>query len=219
MSQENQITVRGYVTAEPRFWQTTPTQTPVAEIRVGSTPRRLNRATGEWQDGETSYYTVKCWRRLAVNVKGSLRKGDMVLVRGKVVTRTWVDDQQRTRVQVEIEADTLGHDLAFGWSHFNRGAQAPWNAAQRQADGEAARQDLDGDASAPGGRPDADDSDAMDAPDIGDGPDLGGIQGGPGGDERGQDDPADPREPGMAGIDFDRLARDLEAREDVTPVF
>ena len=132
MSQENTIILRGFVTAEPKFWQTSPTQTPLAEIRLGHTPRRLNRATGEWEDGETSYYTVKCWRRLAVNVKGSLRKGDMILVRGKVVMRTWVDDQQRNRVQMQVEADSVGHDLAFGWSHFNRGDQSPWNATRRR---------------------------------------------------------------------------------------
>ena len=83
MSQDNTITVRGYVTAEPKMWQRTPEQSPVATIRVGSTPRKLNRETGEWQDGETSYYTVKCWRKLAENVHGSLRKGDMVIVRGQ----------------------------------------------------------------------------------------------------------------------------------------
>ncbi len=141
MSQDNQITLRGYVTAEPRLWQNSPTQSPVAEIRVGSTPRRLNRETGEWLDGDTSYFTVKCWRRLAVNVASCLRKGDMVVVRGKVVTRTWVDDQQRTRSQMQVEADSVGHDLSFGWSHFNRGVQTPHNAAQRLADGEMSRQE------------------------------------------------------------------------------
>jgi len=157
MSQDNQITLRGYVTAEPKFWQSTPTQTPLAEIRVGSTPRRLNRATGEWLDGDTSYYTVKCWRRLAVNVASCLRKGDMVLIRGKVVMRTWLDDQQRSRTQMQIEADSVGHDLSFGWSHFNRGVQAPRNAAQNLADGEMSRQDTsdgpEGDGGPSGGEP------------------------------------------------------------------
>ena len=46
MSQENQITLRGFVTAEPKFKQTTLTATPLAEIRVGSTPRRLDRRDG-----------------------------------------------------------------------------------------------------------------------------------------------------------------------------
>ena len=53
MSQENTITLRGFVTAEPKLWQPTPAHTPVTEIRVGSTPRRLNRTTGEWEDGDT----------------------------------------------------------------------------------------------------------------------------------------------------------------------
>jgi len=142
MSQDNTITVRGYVTAEPKMRQQTPTQPPRATIRVGSTPRKLNRETGEWQDGETSYYTVKCWRKLAENVHGSLRKGDMVIVRGKVSTRSWLDDQQRVRMEVEIEADSVGHDLAFGWSRFNRGLHTPPSVMESLAQGEAIRQDM-----------------------------------------------------------------------------
>ena len=92
-----------------------------------------------------------------MNVKGCLRKGDMILVRGKVVMRTWVDDQQRNRTQMQVEADSVGHDLAFGWSHFNRGDQSPWNATRRQADGEAARPDVDA-------YEDADDQDAWTRP-------------------------------------------------------
>jgi len=142
MSQDNTITVRGYVTAEPRMWQRTPEQAPVATIRVGSTPRKLNRETGEWQDGETSYYSVKCWRKLAENVHGSLRKGDMVIVRGKVFTRSWLDDQQRVRMEVQIEADSVGHDLAFGWSRFNRGVHTPPSVREGLANGEAIRQGM-----------------------------------------------------------------------------
>jgi single-strand DNA-binding protein len=142
MSQDNTITVRGYVTAEPKMRQRTPEQVPVATIRVGSTPRKLNRETGEWQDGETSYYTVKCWRKLAENVHGSLRKGDMVIVRGKVFTRSWLDDQQRVRMEVQIEADSVGHDLAFGWSRFNRGLHTPPSVLEGIANGEAVRQGM-----------------------------------------------------------------------------
>jgi len=109
---------------------------------VGSTPRKLNRETGEWQDGETSYYSVKCWRKLAENVHGSLRKGDMVIVRGKVFTRSWLDDQQRVRMEVEIEADSVGHDLAFGWSRFNRGVHTPPSVREGLANAEAIRQGM-----------------------------------------------------------------------------
>jgi single-strand DNA-binding protein len=142
MSLDNQITLRGFVTAEPRFRQTVQTATPVAEIRVGSTPRRLNRETGEWQDAPTSYYTVKCWRRLAINAASSLHKGDMVVIRGRFYMNQWVDNQQRRRTTLEIEADSLGHDLAYGWSHFLRGSRPqPGSQASVNA-GEMARQDM-----------------------------------------------------------------------------
>ena len=193
MSQENTISLRGFVTAEPKFWQSSPTQTPLAEIRLGHTPRRLNRTTGEWEDGETSYYTIKCWRRLAVNVKGCLRKGDMILVRGKVVMRTWVDDQQRNRVQMQVEADAVGHDLAFGWSHFNRGDQSPWNATRNKAEGEATGADIDA-------YEDTDDQDAQDVAEARDGV-------------------GDRGDPVLADAEFEKLASGLGAQPDVAPVF
>jgi single-strand DNA-binding protein len=142
MGQTNYIVMTGFVTAEPKLGLTKSAGTPVTKIRVGSTPRTLNRATGEWQDGETSWYNVKCWRKLAENVVGSLHKGDMILVRGKFHTRTWVDDQQHTRIELEIEADSVGHDMSYGWSHFNRGVHTPPAAMRAIANGEAARQQV-----------------------------------------------------------------------------
>jgi single-strand DNA-binding protein len=142
MSQDNQITLRGFVTMEPKFRQTVQTATPVAEIRVGSTPRRLNRETGEWQDLPTSYFTVKCWRRLAINAVSSLHKGDMVVIRGRFYMNNWVDSQQRQRSTLEIEADSLGHDLAFGWTHYLRGTRPQAGRADGVNAGEMARQDI-----------------------------------------------------------------------------
>ncbi len=142
MSQSNYITLTGFVTAEPTLGFTKASKTPVTRIRVGSTPRWLDRGTGEWRDGETSYYNVKCWRKLAENVTGSLRKGDMILVHGKFRTRTWVDEQQHTRVELDVEADSVGHDMSFGWSHFNRGVHVPPGAVRGLANGEAVRQQM-----------------------------------------------------------------------------
>jgi single-strand DNA-binding protein len=142
---------------------------------VGSTPRRLNRETGEWQDTPTSYYTVKCWRRLAINAASSLHKGETVIIRGRFYTNTWVDSQQQTRTTLEIEADSLGHDLAYGWSHFLRGVrqQQPRDDAGRDG-GELARQDtglareVNGDGEYPGtfGADAADTADATEAAEV-----------------------------------------------------
>ena len=157
MSQENQITLRGYLTAEPKLFQKTSTAVPVTEIRVGSTPRRLNRETGEWQDQPTSYYRVKCWRRLAINAASSLHKGDMVVVRGRFYMSSWMDSQQRPRATLEIEADSLGHDLSYGWSHFLRGSRQSGSRADGDR-GELARQDT--------GAPDPGESDDEYPPDM-----------------------------------------------------
>ena len=137
MSQENQITLRGYLTAEPKFYQKTPLATPVTEIRVGCTPRRLNRETGEWHELPTSYYRVRCWRRLAINTASSLHKGDRVFIRGHFYTSTWVDNQERPRSTLEIEADTIGHDLAYGWSHYMRGTRPSEESAPAEKPGRA----------------------------------------------------------------------------------
>jgi len=142
MSQDNHITLRGYLCAEPILHQKTSAATPITEIRVGSTPRRLNRETGEWYDAPASYYTVKCWRRLAINVASSLHKGDMVVVRGRFYMNSWVDRQQRHQSRIEIEADSLGHDLAYGWSHFLRGTRSHSDRADGVNAGELARQDV-----------------------------------------------------------------------------
>jgi single-strand DNA-binding protein len=208
MSQENTITLRGFVTAEPKLWQPTPKHTPVTEIRVGSTPRRLNRASGEWEDGVTSYYTIKCWRRLAVNVKSSLHKGDMVIIRGKFVTRSWVDDQQRTRTQMHVEADSVGHDLSYGWSLFNRGANTSWAEVREQADGEMARQNLDAN---PDAQDDADDADELDAPPESKVADLGMAE------------PAitasEMPDPEMSDADFEKLAEGFDAQPDIARTY
>lgn len=142
MSQDNHITLRGYLCAEPTLYQKTAAATPITEIRVGSTPRRLNRETGEWYDAPASYYTVKCWRRLAINAASSLHKGDMVVVRGRFYMSSWIDSQQRHQSRLEIEADSLGHDLAYGWSHFLRGTRPQPERADGVNAGEMARQDI-----------------------------------------------------------------------------
>ena len=140
MSQVTSVTLVGFVTAEPKLRHTRD-KVPVATIRVGSTARKVDRETGEWHDGDTSYYSVTCWRRLAVNAAASLRKGNPVLIKGRFHTRTW-DDDGKTRTEIEIEADSVGHDLRQGWANFQRNPHVPPNIAEDLADGEMARQGL-----------------------------------------------------------------------------
>jgi single-strand DNA-binding protein len=118
MINEAQVFLAGYVAREPRFRITTRGISSVS-LRVACTPRWVDRETGEWTDGETSFVTVLCWRTLADNVAKCLHKGEPVLVKGRLHVRPYEKDGA-SRLAVEIEATSVGHDLARGVASFQR---------------------------------------------------------------------------------------------------
>ena len=118
MINEAQVFLAGYVAREPRFRFTT-RGISSATLRVACTPRWVDRETGEWTDGETSFVTVLCWRALADNVAKCLHKGEPVLVKGRLHVRPYEKDGV-SRLAVEIEATSVGHDLARGVASFQR---------------------------------------------------------------------------------------------------
>jgi single-strand DNA-binding protein len=119
MFNDARVTLSGYVATEPRY-RTIRGATPVVSMRVAWTQRYLDRETGEWRDGVTSFATVNCWRRLAANVASSLRKGQAVVVTGRLQVREGDDKEGGRRIFVEIEADAIGHNLSRGVTHFLR---------------------------------------------------------------------------------------------------
>src|SRR5690242_21380700 len=64
MSQGAYVTLVGFVAQDPTI-RPTATGKQVTRVRVGTTPRYRDDESGQWRDGETSYYDVKCWNRLA----------------------------------------------------------------------------------------------------------------------------------------------------------
>jgi single-strand DNA-binding protein len=149
MSQGGYVTLVGYVARDPIMRQTKQGAN-VTDLRVGTTPRFLDRTTGEWRDGDTSYYTVKCWRRLADHARASLHKGEPVMVKGRFRTRSYEDRTGQLRTEVEIEADAIGHDLSRGISNYIR-TRTSADTADGRADGSAQTGDsADADGSAQG---------------------------------------------------------------------
>ena len=92
----------------------------VVTFRVGTTPR-IKTAQG-WGDGTTTWVTVVCYRYLAENVANSLRKGDLVIVHGKVRTQAWDDAEGVHRERMVIEASMVGPDLSRGVAALARTA-------------------------------------------------------------------------------------------------
>jgi single-strand DNA-binding protein len=119
MTNEALVSLTGYVATQPR-WRETSSGTPNITMRVAWTPRRIDRSTGEWVDGNTSYVTVVCWRKLADNVATCLRKGDPVVVNGRLSVRPYEDRAGVPRTAVEVDANSVGHDLSRGVAQFQR---------------------------------------------------------------------------------------------------
>ena len=119
MSQGGYVTLVGFVAQDPNI-RTTATGKLVTKVRVGTTPRFRDSATGQWRDAETSYFNVSCWSRLADHVRASLHKGDPVIVKGRFRTSTFEDKNGLLRTSIEITADTVGHDLSRGPANYIR---------------------------------------------------------------------------------------------------
>ena len=112
------ITLTGLVATTPRHLVTSE-GLPITSFRLASTQRRYDRGAQKWIDGETNWYTITAFRQLAINVVGSVNKGQRVVVSGKLRVRDW-ESGDRAGTTVEIDADALGHDLAWGTSVFTR---------------------------------------------------------------------------------------------------
>ena len=112
------ITVNGLVATTPRHL-VTQDGLPITSFRLASSQRRFDRSQNKWIDGETNWYTVTAFRQLAVNAAQSISKGDRIAVHGKLRVRDW-DNGERAGTSVEVEADSMGHDLSWGTAVFTR---------------------------------------------------------------------------------------------------
>jgi single-strand DNA-binding protein len=120
MFNEAHVSLVGYVASEPNYLRVGENSIPKLTARVCWTNRRRDPATGEWIDGNTSFVTVICWRQLAENLSACLRKGDPVLVRGRLDVRSFVGRDGVRRTAVDVDANALGPDLNRGVAGFRR---------------------------------------------------------------------------------------------------
>ena len=112
------ITLTGFVATEPKHVITTEGLS-ITNFRLASPHRKFDRIEQKWVDAEMNFYSVAAFRQLATNCSVSIKKGERVVVTGRVKIREWKNGEA-TGVTVEIEADAVGHDLAWGSSTFSR---------------------------------------------------------------------------------------------------
>ncbi|HLT11729.1 MAG: single-stranded DNA-binding protein [Actinobacteria bacterium] len=112
MAGETTITVIGNLTDDPEL-RFTPSGVAVARFRVASTPRYLDRATGEWKDGEPLFLNCTVWRQAAENVAESLQRGTRVIVAGRLRQRSYETREGEKRTVIELEVDEVGPSLRY----------------------------------------------------------------------------------------------------------
>ncbi|HWL78826.1 single-stranded DNA-binding protein [Microbacterium sp.] len=135
------ITVSGVVATPPELRRSS-AGVPITSFRLAAGQRRYDRATNTWVDNGTNWYRVSAFRALAQNGIASLRKGDRVLVSGKLKVRDW-DNGVKSGTDVDIEADAMGHDLRWGTSRFAR-PEAPASPRSNVEDAWAPEDDAAG---------------------------------------------------------------------------
>ncbi len=114
------ITLTGWVGSDVSLREVAGGQ-PVANFRVATTSRRFRN--NQWEDGTTTWYSVRAWRRLADNSAVSIKRGDPVVVHGRLEADVWTKEDGTTNTQLVITATSVGHDLSRGTAVFTKPAR------------------------------------------------------------------------------------------------
>ncbi len=114
----DQYSVTGLVATTPRHL-VTQDGLPITSFRLAASLRKFDRTLNRWVDAETNWFTITSFRQLAVNASMSISKGDRILVMGRLRVRDW-DNGERAGTSVEIEAESIGHDLVWGSTTYTR---------------------------------------------------------------------------------------------------
>jgi single-strand DNA-binding protein len=112
MAGDTTITVIGNLTDDPEL-RFTPSGAAVAKFRIASTPRFMDRTSGEWKDGEPLFLACTVWRQAAEHVAESLQRGARVIVSGRLRQRSYETREGEKRTVIELEVDEIGPSLRY----------------------------------------------------------------------------------------------------------
>lgn len=130
---ESFVTVCGNVVADPQS-RTTKQGKVFASFRVASTTRRWDQGLSAFVDGSTNFVNVVGFNALGANVMGSLKKGDPVIVYGRLRVNQYQATDGTPRTSVEVDAHAVGHNLTRGLSALTRLGRPQGEPVDRLAD-------------------------------------------------------------------------------------
>ncbi len=101
----NKVYLIGRLAQEPET-RTTPSGDMVCTFGLATNRIWIDKTTKERQE-KTEFHNIVLWRRLAEIASQYLKKGSLVLVEGRIQTRTWVDQTGNKRYRTEIIAENI----------------------------------------------------------------------------------------------------------------
>lgn len=126
------VTILGNLVADPEL-RFTNAGVAYATFRIAASERKKNQATGEWEDGDTTFLKVTAWRQTAENVAESIMKGTSVIVTGRLKSRT-VDQPDGTKqTYFDVDADAVGVDLARASAKVTKTTRTPMSGSVNNA--------------------------------------------------------------------------------------
>ncbi|MFI5936139.1 single-stranded DNA-binding protein [Actinoplanes sp. NPDC051494] len=123
MAGETTITIVGNLTDDPEL-RFTPSGAAVAKFRIASTPRTLDRQSGEWKDGEPLFLACNIWREAAEHVAESLQRGARVIVQGRLRQRSYETREGEKRTVYELEVDEIGPSLRYATAKVQKASRS-----------------------------------------------------------------------------------------------
>ena len=123
MSLSNSITLVGNLTKEPDLKYTS-NGTAALTMSVAVNRRWTSQKTGETSE-VVAFFSVVTFGALAENVAESLKKGDRVVVNGRVDQRSWQDEDGGRHTSFEVVADEVATSLRFCTAALTKVQRAP----------------------------------------------------------------------------------------------
>ena len=113
----NNVSIMGRITRDPEL-RRTGSGIAVTSFSIACDRDIANKETGE---RDTDFIDCVAWRGAAEFVQKNFSKGSMIVVIGRVQTRSWTDKDGNKRRTVEVVAD----NVYFGESKKASAAPAP----------------------------------------------------------------------------------------------
>jgi len=127
MAGEAKIDFVGNLGADPEM-KFTNNGDAVASFSVAVTPSRKTNS-GDWEDGDTTWYRVSAWKKDAERVVENLHKGDRVRVVGRFSPEEYQGRDGDTRMSYSVTADMNGVTKVLKMPQMGgaKGDGDPWN--------------------------------------------------------------------------------------------